>query len=339
LSALYFRNAFVLVVNDQDYVTVLAPIVGVILGSSIEAGRRYRIKRRKIKELDPSNTINIKGNNYTYRWLSRLKTSLLAKKILFTYGKIASVSIVRSTFLSFYIVVEGILLVRSVLLVVGIVKYYLRTRENLFRITVNTLMWIAYSTKRARIVNLGFISVVLLTAKLWTVSPKFRTFIRIWTCVTFLNLSVNVGVDSTLIGQRPSDIGAFGLPIIERPIQQLNPFTENVTNPRISISKKEDTLVLSMPLQNAIPKGVANDIELEKIIQNSTLGEENSLLQKREGLQKGETRKSNSTSQPKQRTNSLQKLNNTPDNVTSITIENELENFSNATKIKVEKVQ
>jgi hypothetical protein len=343
LTALYFRDGLTLVASNRDYITVIAPAVGMIIGSSIEITRRYRIKRRKTKGLNPTKTININGNSYTYTLFARAKSSLVARKILFLYNKMASISILRSAGSSWYILVESIVIVRSVSLIVRIVKYHLRTRENVFKIIINTLMWIAYSTKRARIVNLGFISVVLLTTKLWCASSKFRTFIRIWTCVTFLNLSVTVGLAENLIQQRPSNIGAFGLPIIERPIQQLNSLTENVTNTRISMSEseKEDKLILSMPLQDAIPKGLANDIELEtnQIIQNSILGEENSLLPKQEGLQKGETRRTNSTSRPKNRTNSLQNLTNTPDNVPSLTAENELENFSNTTQIKAEKVQ
>ena len=140
---------------------------------------------------------------------------------------------------------------------------------------------------------------------------------------------------------RPLDIGVFGLPIVEHPIKQLSSFTENTTNSKISMIGKEDPLVLPLPLQKEMPKGIANDVELElnKMIKNSTLGEENIVFEKKEELYKEKLNRSKSTSRPKRRMNSLQELKKIPDNVKSLPLENDFEKVYNATKIKAEKVQ
>jgi hypothetical protein len=100
---------------------------------------------------------------------------------------------------------------------------------------------------------------------------------------------------------------------------------------------KEETLVLSSTLQNKMPKSISKNIEVEidRILKNSTLGEENSILSQKEGLQKGKTSRTNFTSKPKRRMNNLQKLNQTTDNVTSLPSQE----VYNSTKIKADKVQ
>jgi hypothetical protein len=131
------------------------------------------------------------------------------------------------------------------------------------------------------------------------------------------------------------------LPRVEHPIKQLDAFSETTTNSKISMIEKEEPLGLPLSLQKEMPKGISNDPELEmnKMMQNSTLGEENIVFGKKERLQRGKPNRNKVTSRSKRRMNSLQELEKIPDNVKSLPIENDFETIYNATKIKAEKVE
>lgn len=336
-QVLYHRGFKNIIVDNEVLLTVIAPAMGAAIGSTVTIVNIYRQKRRK-KKTDTVNHPNCNGKPGIFYPLT---TTLVGRQILLVYGKVTSIYYLNILVSSCYKIINGIIIVRSVILVKDLLKYYLSTRENLVEVAINSLAWTIYSPKRDKIVSLAFTTIVFATARLWYVSSHYRKVSRIWIFITFLNLAGAIRVHDDVIKQRPSDMGIFGLPPIERLIQQSNSFAENASNSRINMLEKEDKVVLSSTLQNEMPDDISKNGELEinKIIQNSILGEETILLPKKEGLQKGETSRTNVTSKPKQKTNSLQELNKTSDNVTPFNVEENRETLSNSTKIKAEKVQ
>jgi hypothetical protein len=326
-------------------ITVIAPATGIVLGMTIEAVGRHLIKKRREKlnspEIIPA-TINSSGNNSNLfrKTLYRVTPTLAVRSASIVYEKLVSSQSLRIAVSSSFKVIDVIIIVRSVILSKNLLKYLVRHRENIFKITVNTLCWIVYSKKRDKMVQLAFVIVTALSTKLWiTKNRTAQRLLRIWVCITFLNLCNYIYLVPSL--SRPADIGVFGLPRVEQLMNQFNAFSETTPNSKISMLGKEEPLVLSSTLQNEMPKGRSKNVELEinKIIKNSTLGEENSILSQKEGLQKGKTSRTNFTSKPKRRMNSLQELNQTTDNVPSLPIENDSEKIYNSTKLNAEKVQ
>jgi len=120
-------------------------------------------------------------------------------------------------------------------------------------------------------------------------------------------------------------------------MKQLHAFPETTAKSKISMLGKEETIVLSSTLQNETPNRISKNVEAEidRIIKNSTLGEENIILSQKKGLQKGKISRTNFTSKPKRRVNNLQKLNQTTENVTSLPSEE----VYNSTTVKTDKVQ
>jgi hypothetical protein len=360
-QVLFHRKYNTIVVDDEVYLTIIAPAAGIVIGATAQAIINYRKKRKSIKT--GSNTINPPTSNRRspiLRVLRPITSNLVARKIVSLYGEAAAIPSLNIAVSSSFKVIDGIIYVRSAILAKDIIKYYIKRRENLLKIALNTIAWIVYCPERDRIVSLGFLAITLVTAKLWSISPKSRRFLKIWVCITLLNLSGNIGVRDYLIRQRPANIGVFGLPPVERLVEKSNLFAENGTNSKLSMIRKEEDFVLSSSHQNEVPKDRSINIELEnnqtidtilkdrskdveleinQTIQNSTISIDNSVLPKKEGLQKEKTRKSHFTSKRKYRTNNLQNLKKTSDNVTSWNREEDIKTFSNPTKIKAEKVR
>ena len=347
-ALIHYNEGSHLSADDEVLITVLAPAAGIVTAIIIRTGSKvviYFIKEIQKRLNSPKSipvTVNSNGNNSNRfrKTLYRVTPSLAIRYAIIIYAKLASSQFLRIGISSSFKVIDVIIVLRSINLIKDILNHYLGTRENVFRMAVKTLCWIVYSRERDKMVQLAFVIVTLLSAKLW--STKNRTIqrlLRIWVFITLLNLSNYIYVKPSLL--RPLDIGVFGLPIVEYPIKELASFTENRTNSKISMIGKEDPLVLPLPLQKEMPKGIANDVELElnKMIKNSTLGEENIVFEKKEELYKEKLNRSKSTSRPKRRMNSLQELKKIPENVKSLPLENDFEKVYNATKIKAEKVQ
>ena len=345
LALIHYNKSSHLSAENDVLITVIAPATGIIVGITIEAVGKYLKRKRQNKlnspEITPV-TINSNGSNTSlfHKTLDRVTSSIAVRYATIVYVKLASSHVLRITASSCFKVIDIIIIVRFVLLSKNILKYFLRTRENMFRITINTLWWIVYSKERDVMTQLVFLVITLLSAKLW--STKNRTaqrLLRIWVCITLLNLSNYIYLVPSF--SRPANIGVFGLPRMEQPMKQFNPFAETTVNSKISMIGKEEPLVLSSPIQNEMQKEISKNVELEisKIIQNSTLNEENSILSQTKGVQKESRKTSKTNSTSKRRVNSLQKLNQTAENPTSLPIENDLEKVSNSTKIKAEKVQ
>ena len=326
-------------------ITVVAPATGIVLGMTIEAVGKYLIQKRREKLNSPGIipvTVNSNGNNSNLfrKTLYRVTPTLAVRSASIVYEKLVSSQSLRIAVLSSFKVIDVIIIVRSVILSKNLLKYLVRNRENVFKITVNTLCWIVYSKERDKMVQLAFVLVTVLSTKLWlTKNRTAQRLLRIWVCITFLNLCNYIYLIPS--SSRPSDIGVFGLPRVEQLINQFHAFPETKPNSKISMLEKKEPLVLSSTLQNEMPKGTSINVELEinKIIKNSTLGEENSILSQKEGLQKGKTSRTNFTSKSKRRMNSLQELNQTTDLVPSLPIENDFEKVYNSTKLNAGKVQ
>ena len=340
-ALIHYNKSSHLSAEDDVFITIIAPATGIVLGMTFEALEKYLERKRKRREkLDSPEiipvTVNSNGNNFNLfrKTLYRVTPTLAVRSATIIYEKLVASQSLRIAASSSFKVIDIIIIVRSVVLSKRLLKYFLRTREPMFRITVNTLCWIVYSKERDKMVHLAFLLVTLLSAKLW--STKNRTaqrLLRIWVCITLLNLSSYIYVVPSL--SRPSNIGVFGLQRVEQPMKQFQAFPETTTNSKISMIGKEEPSVLSSTLPNEMPKDLSNNVELEinKLIKNSTLGEENNLLSQKEGLQTRKTSRTNVTS--KRRTKNWQELNQTTDNVTSLPIEK----VYNSTKIKAEKVQ
>lgn len=349
ISALiHYNKGSHLSADDEVLISVLAPATGIATAIIIKTGGKvviYFIKEiRKIlnsPEIIPV-TDNSNGNNFNRfrKTLYKVTPNLAIRYAVIIYAKLASSQFLRIGISSSFKVIDVIIVLRSINVIKDILNHYIGTRENLFRMAVKTVCWIVYSRERDKMVQLAFIVVSLVSAKLWSTRNRtIQRLLRIWVFITLLNLSNYIYVKPSLL--RPSDIGVFGLPIVEHPIKEWTSFNENRTNSKINMIGKDAPLVLPLPIQKEIPKGIANDVELElnKMIKNSTLGEENPVFVKKEGLHKEKVNRSKSTSKPKRRMNSLQELKKIPDNVKSLPIENDFEKIYNATKIQEEKVQ
>ena len=339
-ALIHYNKSSHLSAEDDVLITVIAPATGLVLGITIEAIEKY-LKRKRREKLNSPEIIPVtaksNGNNSNLfrKTLYRVTPTLAVRSATIIYDKLVSSQSLRIAVSSSFKVIDVVIIVRSVILSKNLLKYLIRTREPILRITGKTLCWIVYSKERDKMVQLAFLLVTLFSAKLW--STKNRTaqrLLRIWVCITFLNLCNYIYLVPSL--SRPADIGVFGLPRVEQPIKQINAFLETTPNSKINMIGKEEPLVLSSTLQNEMPKDISNNVELEinKIIKNSTLGKENVILSQKEGLQKRKTSRSNVTSKSKRRMNTLQELNQTTDHVTSLPVEK----VYNSTKIKAEKV-
>ena len=344
-ALIHYNKSSHLSAEADVLITVIAPASGIVLGMSIEALGRYFKKRRRDKVNSPEIipvTVNSNGNNSNLfrKTLYRVTPTLVIRSARMIHEKFVSSQSLRIAASSSFKIIDGIIIVRSGIATKNLLKYVLRNRENIFKITFNTLCWIVYSKERDKMVHLAFILVTILSTKLWTTKNRTaQRLLRIWVLITLLNLSNYIYLVPS--SSRPSDIGVFGLPRVEQLINQFQTFPETTPNSKISMLGKEEPLVLSSTLQNEMPNDISKNVELEinKIIKNSTLGEENSNLSKKEGLQKEKTSRTNINSKSKRRMNSLHKLNQTTDHVTSLPTENDIEKISNLTKIKADKVQ
>jgi hypothetical protein len=371
-------KAIAIILGDDVYLTVVGVGVGIVLGSSCMSIYDYRERRRILRSPD----IVIVKNDPKYRLFIRrvinqlgnhvviqLNKSVSGREILTLYRHLAAdlriietLKILRETCGK---LIKMIIIGRSIIMVIGAVSFYLRTRDNLFIVAWNTLKLLAYSESRSVMLTSKFVAIVLLTARIWCVVPETQVILKVWVLISILNLSGQVSFYNSI--RRNVPINTFGLPRIERPIPQLNydPFNENVSNSKIKILKKEDQLDLSLPLhlQTESSKARVNNTELEpsktiqnstkeqdleiaKIIQNSTLGEENIIVPKKQESQQpkisGSKSEKYSKLKPKKRINNLQNLKDTCDINSPLTLESEVEDFSNVyneKKIKEGKVK
>lgn len=366
-------KSIAIVVSDDIYLSVVAVGTGVLIGSSCAAIGRYRERLRLLRSPD---TIIVKDTPRYRRIIRKLvdqfgntivlnfNKSLSGREILSLYRHLIGNREMREA-LRFLAansirVIHLIIGARSIVMVIGAVTYYLRTKDNLFKLTLNTLRLFAYSSNRNKLISYAFFIIVALTAQIWLTFPEARVILQIWVWITALNLSGQIQFSAP-----DFPINAFGVPRIEHVLPQVNysRLSEHVPTSKISMIGKEDKLNFSLPLQtestkitstnlefetNRIIQNSTSDIELEtnKIIQNSTLAEEPILLPKQPELQ--EAKSSHSTAEksaplkPRKRTNTLQNLKQTFDDTSPSTFESEAEDFSNisnVTKIKAEKVK
>lgn len=330
-----------LAIEEEEYLTVIAPISGVLVGIIIKGLDKQLKRSKRFQKWSSARNLEIemKIKDPTLKLLQRYKINLAARKFVFIYRTIFDRYEIRVLFSSLYLIVRGILVIRSVLLLVAIGRYYFKSRKNLFEIAFNTLSWIVYCKERKVVVSLTFLLISSLTTAIWCKFQAAQKFFVIWTLISIFNLSGHIDIYTSPVF-RPANIGAFGVPLMERPIQRLKPMTE-LQNRMVSLPGKEDEFVLSFPLLNEMPKGSSKDAEKEihKIMNSSRLGEEEIPIKKREGLQKGEVNRTNSTLKPKTRMNSLQKLNSTADIMLPLTVENEMKNIPNSTRIKEDNVR
>jgi hypothetical protein len=334
-----------LITLDRSYVTIVAPAAGILLAKTyiFTANRLQRTKQfEKLKKKLPTRII---GTKTFYKIVYHLRIGFISRNIslvsIYIYRKIAAMFFIRSFIMTSYTVMRGAIVFRCSLRIIDLVRYYLDTRNNLLKMAFKSLLWIVYYEKRSLALSLSFAVVTLLTAIIWCKYPAVRKFIFIWTMVTSLNISDDIQVlNSPFL--RTYNFGAFGLPVIERPvlIQRFKPTIELMLEPGSNFIGKEKALLHSFPHENEIAKVDSKnlDIETNKIINNSILGKEQFSAPRKERLKRGKTRKIRATSKTKRRVNTLKTLKSRTDNLKSGIFESELNNFSNSTKIKEEKV-
>lgn len=347
---LYVSIKQVLIPDSIMYYSVCAVTGGVVIGHIIVTSNHYIKKVRGVK-------LPILQHGTKRRFLRRILSRLArlgnkvyfelekeptGRRIIWVYEFLKENEVVNLLVRNSTRIIDGIIIARVLISTKNASLYYLRTNENLVKIAMNTLALIAYSDKRSKVATCAFYMVMGLTAKVWCSFPEFRAILKIWVWITLLNISGQIERDAHL----PA---AFGLPIVEHIVPRINylPLSENRTNSSISMIGKENELNLSLPpvSKMEMTETISQNPELEitNIIQNSTLGPENTLLPKKEGLQKAKISRTNSTLKAKPRTNDLQNLNKTLENSTSSPLENDVENFynitENRTEVKAEKVQ
>jgi hypothetical protein len=370
-EVIYVRagKSIAIILGNDVYLSVVGVGVGIILGSGCMVIYDYRERRRILRspdsvivKNDPKYRLFIRRviNQLGHRIVIQLNKSVSGREILTLYRQLAAdlriIEALKILVETCGKLIKIIIIVRSIIMVIGAVSFYLQTKDNLFLAAWNTLKLLAYSESRSVLLTSKFILIVLVTAGVWCAVPETQVILKVWVMITILNLSGQV----TFYNAIRRNVGTFGLPPIERPIPPLNynPFNENVSNSKINLLKKEDQLDLSLPLhlQEESPKARVNNTELEtvkaieletaKIIENSTLGEENIIVPKKQESQQLNLRSSksekNSKLNPKKRINNLQNLKDTHDINSPLTLESEVEDFSNVyneTKIKEGKVK
>jgi hypothetical protein len=371
LSLFLLIDKNLLVISDEAYVRIGAPMTGAIISAGIVIGKKYLRRRNRFNNRIFNDKINIDIRSPTYVPLNKPNISFGARKILFLRKKILSIlastdgvfvfmneavffieRLTLSSFLvyslveTFSIATKGVIVLRFIVILQDSIKYSFKNKLNLLKIAANSLWWIVYNKNRTLTVQLAFIGVSLLTTVILNKVPKLRTALLICILIPYFNLCSQLEVVDINIALKAHTRGTFGLPLIERTIPHLKPTAEHFENPKIKMSLqdkiKEDEFVLSLPIQTELTKSISKDINIEtsKIIKSSILGEEETVVIKREGVQKGKASKTNSTSKLKRRRmNTLPNLNKTDDNITSLTTENELKNLPNSSKIKEEKVK
>lgn len=359
MTLTFLRDKDLLVISEVEYLTVLAPATGVALTLSTQFIYNY-IRRRKQFKLFRSND-RLKSPIYkvirdTLTRLTIIKIAYLYKKVLliFVYMNKVTVIIYRClmrTELSLWMntinfVTELVIVARACRILVDLSKYLLNNKTNILRTSINTFFWILHHNHRTLLTKVAFIAISLLTAGAWTHVVLLRKWIRLWTIITIFNLCSNIQVFDEESLRALQGLRAFGLPPIERTIPKFKPKTEQFKNPRLTMPGKENELALSLPLQNEMRANISKDvnIKMSEIIKDSILGEEETIVMNKRGLQKGKLSKTNSTSRRKlrmkrKRMNSLQNLNSTTNNITPLTIENNLQNLTNSTKLKEERVK
>lgn len=371
MTLFFLRDKNLLVVSTENYLTIYAPVTGVILAAGLYAREKYLMRRYRFNNRIFNDKINMDLRSPTYVPLNKPNISFAARKILLLRQKLLSILastdgvfvfmngavcfierltlrwfLVYSVFSTFYIATKAVIVLRFIVILRDIIKYSFKNKINILKIAAKSLWWIVYNKDRTLTVQLAFIGVTFLTTVILRKVPKLRPALLIFILLPWLNLCSELQVIDINLALKAHTRGTFGLPLVERTIPRLKPTAEHFENPKIKMSiqdkVKEDEFVLSLPIQTEMTKSISKDINIEtsKIIKSSILGEEETVVIKREGLQKGKARKTNSTSKLKRRRmNTLRNLNKTNDNITSLTTENELKNLPNSSKIKEEKVK
>jgi len=204
LALLHYNKASHLSAETDVFITVIAPGTGIVLGIIIDAVGKY-LKKRKYEKLKSPEIIrvtvnsNANNSNLLRKTFYRITPTLVVRSASFIYEKLVSSQSLQIAASSSFKVINLIIIVRSTILTKNIINYFLRTREPIFKIAVNTLCWIVYDKDRDKMVQLAFLLVTLISAKLW--STKNRTtqrLLRIWVFITLLNLSDYIYVAPSL---------------------------------------------------------------------------------------------------------------------------------------------
>lgn len=365
-ALIYYKPGSHFSTDNEVFITLVSPMVGILIGITIEVGGPlivcYIRKKRGKYALNSPKIIPVVTNsngdnlNMLRRILNRVTTNKIIRLILIVYNHLAVSPVLRTVAITASQLIRFIIISRFGLLIKAacIYAYKKRRQENLFKVVVNTLCWLMASKNRDTRVNLIAAFVITTTSSLWlTGIPIIRNGLLIFTSVTFLNLCNFIYVEQSFLQYRPSDMGVFGLPNVEHLINKpLSSFSEHRPNSKISMIGKEETNVISSPLQNEMPKSIDENFEskMNTIIKDSTLDENPTILPRKVALQKGRISRPHSTSKPKRRVNNLQNLNKAdfPDRLKSIENDRKvreklykenLEKFPDLLKIKEEKIK
>ena len=335
------------VVLDDEFITIVAPTTGIVIALVLQGITRLkRFKKfnrfKKVKSI--LQKLDLLDQNISQRLLRNNRIKFICGTTQFLYHQLYNPNFFTVGLGSFYSVTQGLIVYRYVLFLIDIVRYYCQTRMHvlsIFKITFRTLFWIVYFKKRTLSVALAFYLVASLSGIVWykCKSPRVRKFILVCTMVRCLNLCSVIEV----LNAPTIRTAAFGLPIVEWPIQrdQFVPTAQLILEPTESRLERQMKLKHSFPTEKELLKASQTNLELEmdKVMNSSVLGEEQIPVTKKEGLQRGKARKTNATSKTKHQVNSLQKLNSKMDNTTSISFENELNQSAPSTQIKENKVK
>jgi hypothetical protein len=299
----FLKDRSILLIAEEEYLTVLAPATGVLLAITIKAIGKYRQHHKRF-------------NNKIFKLNKRIKTPiynpirdtlirLIVLKISYIYGKVILIcaKLNRIIFIilnkapidlqfwtiSIRAVTELVIISRAGRILFDLGKYLVKNKTNVLKTGINTLIWIIDDEARTLVYKLAFIGVSLTTAIIWTHVPLLRKILRIWTTITLFNLCSNIEVvdGHQLWLKHGPQATAFGLPPrerIEHPIPEFKPKAEQLKNPRLILPGNKTEVILSSPLQNETRANISKDVTLEtsEISKNSILDTERRIFPKEE---------------------------------------------------------
>lgn len=264
----FLRDRSLLLLSEEEYITVLAPATGVLLAISVEISLKaickYRQRQKRFNNRIFKFNTQTKTPVYNPIRLIVLKTSYVQGKIILICSKLNKIIWLTLYKLpinwelwtkSFWVTTDVVIIWRAFQILVDVSKYLRNNKTNVLKTAVNTLIWIVNDEARTLIYKLVFIGVSLATAISWTYVPLLRRILRIWATITMLNLCSNIVVTDghELWLKYGPKVPAFGLtPIerLERPITELKANAEQLKSLSITLPGNETELIFSSSTQN-----------------------------------------------------------------------------------------
>lgn len=274
----FLKDRLILLLSQEEYLTVLAPATGVVLAISVKAICKYQQHQKRFNNKIFKFNKPIKTPIYNPIRGIVLKTSYVHGKIILICSKLNRIILLILYKLpvdlemwtkGIWVVTELVIVSRAIRILFDVSKYLLKNKTNVLKTAVNTLIWIVNDETRTLIYKLVFIGVSLSTALMWTYVPMLRRILRVWTTITMFNLCSNIVVTDgrQLWLEHGPQATAFGLrlpPIerLERPIRELKTNAEQLKSLTITLPGNETELILSSPSRNEMRSTLSKEARI-----------------------------------------------------------------------------